>query len=150
MASAISAARQALYTLLAANTYPGAVPQVTYGLPAAYEDQEVVALMGVEVATEELAFFGTTGSRDEAFTIVVAIKAFDPAADTAQVVDARCWVLADEVREVVYANQTLSGSLTAPGSARVSSQTGDGAQPVEGGGWVAFCEVRVLCQAGVT
>lgn len=149
MASTISAARSALYTLLAANTYPGAQPQITFGPPDAYEEQEVVALMGVEAADENLAVFGTTGSRDEVFTIVVAIKVHNPGG-TAQVVDARCWELADEVREVVYANQTLSGSLTSPGTARVSSQTGEGAQPVEGSGWVAFCAVRVLCSAGIT
>lgn len=149
MASTISAARAALYALLAANTYPGAQPQVTFGPPDAYEEPEVVALLGVESADEDPVFFGEAGSRDEAFTIVVAIKAHDAAA-SAQTVDARCWALADEVREVVYANQTLSGTLSGPGYARVSSQTGDGPIVAEGGGWVAFCAVRVLCKAGIT
>lgn len=148
MASTISAARAALFALLNANVYPGARPQVTFGPPDAYEEPEVVAMLGVEAADEDSAVFGDVTPRDEAFTIVVAVKAHDPAG-TASSVDARCWALADEVREVVYANQTLTGSLTAPGWARITSQTSDGAQQAEGGGWIAFCQVRVLCRAGV-
>lgn len=149
MASTISAARAALHALLAANTYPGTQPQVTFGPPDAYEEPEVVAMLGVESADEDPAFFGEAGSRDEVFVIVVGVKAHDPAG-TAASADARCWVLADEVREVVYANQTLTSTLSAPGYARISSQTGDGPVPAEGGGWVAFCAVRVLCKAGIT
>lgn len=149
MASTISAARAALYALLAANTYPGAVPQVTFGLPAAYEEPEVVALLGVEAPEEAPAVIGGPKPREERFTLVVAVKAHDPAG-TAGTVDARGWVLMDEVREVVYANQTLSGALTAPGWARIESQTSDGAQPAEGGGWVLFGQVRVACRARLT
>jgi hypothetical protein len=147
MASTISAARAALYALLAANTYPGAVPQVTFGPPDAYEEPEVIAMLGVESPDEEPAVIGGPRPREEQFVIVVGVKAHDPAG-TATTVDARCWALADEVREVVYANQSLTNTLTT-GWARIASQTSDGAQPAEGGGWVAFCTVKVLCRARV-
>lgn len=150
MASTISAARAALHALLVANTYPGTKPQVTFGPPDAYEDHEVVALLGVEAPDEEPAVIGGPKPREERFVIVVGIKAHDPAG-TAGTVDARGWVLMDEVREVVYANQTLSGALSAPGWARVASQTSEhGAQPAEGGGWVFFGKVRVACRARLT
>lgn len=150
MASTISAARAALHALLAANTYPGAVPQVTFGRPDVYEEPEVIALLGVEAPDEEPAVIGGPKPREERFTIVVAVKAHDPAG-TAATVDARGWALMDEVREVVYANQTLSGALSAPGWARIGSQTSEeGAQPAEGGGWVLFGKVRVACRARLT
>lgn len=149
MASTISAARAALFALLTANTYPGAAPQVTFGPPDAYEEPEVVALLGVEAPDEEPAVIGGPKPREERFVIVVAVKAHDPAG-TAQAVDLRGWALADEVREVVYANQTLSGALSAPGWARIESQTSDGAQPAEGGGFVCFVTVRVACRARLT
>lgn len=148
MASTISAAHAALYALLAANTYPGAQPQVTYGPPDAYEEPEVVAMLGVEAPAEDPAVIGGARPRDEVFVIVIGVKAHDPAG-TAQTVFTRCMALADEVREVVYANQTLTGSLTAPGWARIESQTTDFAQQADGGGWVAFARVRVLCRARI-
>lgn len=148
MASTVSAARAALHALLVAHSYPGAVPQVTFGPPDAYEEPEVVALLGVESPDEEPAVLGGPRPRDEFFVLIVGVKAHDPAG-TATSVDARGWALADEVREVVYANQTLTSSLTAPGWARVESQTSDGAQPAEGGGWVCFVKVRIFCRSRI-
>lgn len=147
MASTISAARSALFTLLEANTWPGAAPQVTFGPPDAYEEPEVVALLGVVNPEEDIAVFGGPRPRDERFILVVATKAHDPAG-TAAAVDARGWVLADEVRRIVYANQTLTDTLTS-GWARIQSQTSEGALPVEGGGWLCIVRVAVLCQARV-
>lgn len=147
MASTISAARAALFALLDANTYPGARPQVNFGAPDAYEEAEVVAMLGVEAPDEEPAVIGGPKPRNEEFTIVVGVKAHDPAG-TAATVDARGWVLADEVREIVYANQTLTSTLST-GWARIASQTSEGAQPAEGGGWVCFVQVRVLCRSRV-
>lgn len=149
MASTISAARAALHALLAANTYPGAVPQVTFGPPDAYEEPEIIALLGVDAPDEEPAVIGGPKPREERFVIIVGVKAHDPAG-TAATVDARGWALMDEVREVVYANQTLSGTLTAPGWARIESQTSVGAQPAEGGGWILLGKVRVACRARLT
>lgn len=149
MASSISAARASLFSLLSARAWPAPAPQVTFGAPAAYEDQEVVALLGIEASDEENAVMGGARPRDEEFTIVVAVKVHDPAADTAAAVDARGWVLADGVRDTVYTNLTLGSALTPSGWARVASQTSAGAQSAEGGGWVIFIEVRVLCRARV-
>jgi len=148
MASSISNARSSLYTLLAAHSFPGNPVQVTFGAPSAYEDQEVVALMGVEAGDEDDAVIGGARPRDEEFTIVIGVKVHGPT-DDAATVDVRGWLLADEVREVVYANRSLGAALTPSGWARVSSQTSVGAQSAEGGGWVIFLEVRVLCRARV-
>lgn len=149
MASSISGARVALYDLLVAATWPGDDPQITFGEPAAYEQQEVVALMGVESPDEEPAVIGGPKPRDENFVLVVACKAHDPAASTAQAVDARCWAFMDVVRSTVYANPDLNDSLSQPGWARIASQTSDGARPAQGGGWVMFGECRVACRARI-
>ena len=148
MASTISAARAALFALLDAHAYPGAAPQVTFGPPADYEQQEVVAMRGVESPDEEPAVIGGPRPRNEQFVIIVDVKAHDPAG-TAASVDARGWALMDEVREVVYADADLSGSLGTAGWARIASQTSDGALSAEGGGWVFFGTVRILCQARI-
>lgn len=149
MASTIAGARQALYDALAAHVFPGTAPQVEFGSPLAYEEQEVVALMGVEAPDEDEAVFGGPRPRDEQFTLVVTVKVHDPAAESGSVVDARGFELADEVRDVVYADQSLSGALGTAGWARVESQTTEGAQPANGGGWFMFIDVRVRCRARV-
>ena len=149
MSSAISAARSSLYTLLAAHSFPGNPVQVTFGAPSAYEDQEVVALMGVEAGDEDDAVIGGARPRDEEFTLLVKVKVHDPAMASAGTVDARGWVLADEVREVVYADRTLAGALAPAGWALVSSQTSDGALSADGGGFVIFVDVRIRCKARV-
>lgn len=149
MASTISAARSALYDLLAARSWTGGTPQVEFGAPGGYEEQEVVALLGVEAPDEEPGVIGGPKPRDETFILVVAVKAHDPAASTGQTVDARCFSLMDQVRTVVYANPTLSASLGTPGWARIASQTTEGALRAEGGGWVMFGEVRVACRTRI-
>lgn len=147
MASTISAARAALYALLVAEEALAGV-QVTFGPPDAYEEQEVVALLGVETPDEDPATIGGARPREETFVLVVAVKVHGPS-DDALTVDARGWALLDIVRSTVYANQTLAGALSQPGWARVASQTSDAVVPVEDGGWVFFGEVRVLCRARV-
>lgn len=149
MASSIASARVALYDLLAAHTYPGLTPQVAFGAPAAYEEQEVVALLGVRDPDEEFAALGAQ-RRAESYVLEVGVKAHDPGAATAQVVDGRCFALADEVRAVVTANPNFAGAppiTVLP--AEVISQTSDGAQAAEGGGWVAFCVLQVRCQTRI-
>jgi hypothetical protein len=148
MASTISAARAGLHALLDAHTWPAPRPQVTFGSPDAYEESEVVAMLGVETPDEEPAVIGGNKPREEQFVIVVAVKAHDPAG-TAATVDARGWALMDEVREVVYADQTLAGALTGASWARIASQTSVGAQPADGGGWVYFGQTRVACRARI-
>lgn len=148
MASSISAARVALYDLLAAAGGLTGV-QVAFGAPDAYEAQEVVALTGVESPDEEPAVIGGPRPRDESFVLLVAVKAHDPSATTGQSVDARCFALMDVVRSTVYANQTLTATLTSPGWARIQSQTTEGAQPAEGGGFVMFGQVAVLCRSRI-
>lgn len=154
MASTISSSRQALYSMLAAHTFPGDAPQLAFGAPGAYEEQEVVLLMGVEAPDEDDALFGGPKPRDEIFTLVVGVKVHDPAGEAVDV-DARGFALADEVRDVVYGDSTLGGSLSPAGWARIESQTTEGALPAtdEGGnalGWVIVIEVRVRCRARIS
>lgn len=149
MASSIAAARLALHTLLAAHTWPGATPQVTFGAPDAYEEQEVVALLGVQDPDEEFAALGA-GRKAESYVLEVAVKAHDPGAANAQTVDTRCFALAEAVRVVINANPNFAGAVpTTVLPAQVVSQTSVGAQPAEGGGWVCFCRILVRCQTRI-
>lgn len=154
MASTISAARANLFAALTARPFaaptPESTPQVTFGAPAAYEEQQVIALLGVEAGSEDDEVLGGPKPREEEYTLVVGVKVYDPAAETANAVDERGWSLADEVRDEVYADRSLGGALGGAGWARVSSQTSPGALAAEGGGWVIFIEVRVLCRARVS
>jgi hypothetical protein len=149
MASTISAARLALHALLAAHTWPGNDPQVTFGAPDAYEEQEVVALLGVQDPDEEFAALGAQ-RRAESYVLEVGVKAHDPGAADAQAVDTRAFALAEAVRAVVGANTTFAGAppiTVLP--AEVISQTSDGAQASEGGGWVCFIRLLVRCQTRI-
>jgi hypothetical protein len=149
MASSIASARLALHALLAAHTWPGNPPQVTFGAPDAYEEQEVVALLGLRDADEEFAALGAH-RRAESYILEVGVKAHDPGAANAEAVDGRCFALADEVRAVVNANPNFAGaSPITVLPAEVISQTSDGAQAAEGGGWVAFCVLAVRCQTRI-
>lgn len=153
MNSSISAARLNLYTLLAAHTWPDNDPtnpvQVSFGAPDAYEAQEVVALLGVQDPDEEFAAIGV-GRKSETYLLEVGVKAHDPGAADAQAVDLRCFTLADEVRGVVSANPTFPGAPPITVSpAEVISQTSDGAQSAEGGGWVCFIKILVRCKCRI-
>jgi hypothetical protein len=149
MASSIAAARLALHALLAAHTWPGTQPQVEFGAPAAYEEQEVVALLGVQDPDEEFAALGAQ-RKAESYDLEVGVKAHDPGAVNAQAVDTRAFALAEAVRVVVNANPNFAGAppiTVIP--AQVISQTSDGAQAADGGGWVAFCVLRIRCQTRI-
>jgi hypothetical protein len=148
MASTISAARAALYALLAANTYPGAAPQVTFGPPDAYEEPEVIAMLGVESPDEEAAALGAQ-RREEIYGLVVGVKAHDPAG-TAATVDARGFALADSVRAAVHATTTGRTLSSTVRTAEIARQTTDGVQPADGGGWVIFIRLLVECRQRIT
>lgn len=149
MASSIAGARLALHALLDAHTWPGTKPQVTFGAPDAHEEQEVVALLGIQDPDEEFAALGAQ-RRAESYVLEVGVKAHDPGA-TAQTVDTRGFALAEGVRVVVGANPTFAGAppiTVLP--AEVISQTSDGAQAAEGGGFVIFLKLLVRCQTRIT
>ena len=146
MASSIASARLNLYTLLAAATWPAPKPQVTFGAPDAYEDQQVVSLLGIEDPDEEFAALGAQ-RRAESYVLAVGVKAHDPGG-TAQTVDTRAFSYAETVRGVVGANPTFPPDAVLP--AEVVSQTSDGAQSAEGGGWVCFIRLLIRCQARIT
>lgn len=149
MASSIASARLALHALLAAHTWPGVQPQVTFGAPDAYEEQEVVALLGVQDPDEEFAALGAQ-RKAETYDLEVGVKAHDPGAVNAQTVDTRAFALAEAVRVVVNANPTFAGAppiTVLP--AQVISQTSVGAQAAEGGGWVCFIRLLIRCQTRI-
>lgn len=145
MPSSISAARVALYNLLAAAPALAGV-QVTFGEPAAYEEQEVVAVMGFGPVGDEPAAIGQR-RQQEGYRVEVKMKKHDPAASTGQVVEQRAMALYDAVWNVVHDNATLGGSVTFafPGGADSSP----GAQPAQGGGWVMFVSLFVDCTARI-
>lgn len=154
MSSTISAARQGLHAALVAAAAPGTGTaiegvQVTFGPPAAYEEQRVVALLGVEAPSEEPRSLGGGNQamqRDEVYTLVVGVKAHDPAG-SAESVDADAWAMADAVWDAVNADLTLGGVLL---FALVEARVGDGPEPAQSGGWAEIIEVRVRCTGRIT
>ncbi len=152
MASSISAARAALFELLAASDLLVGV-QVTYGAPDAHEEPEVVALLGVRDPEEEPATLGA-GRKDETYQLEVGIKVHSRDGEAAEV-DTRAYALADAVAEAVEGsgNYTLGGTVL---WAYVAGPLGIGAQRVasvppssEGAGWVCFLTVLVTCRARI-
>lgn len=149
MSTTAGTARVNLHTLLTADaTVVSDGVQVTYGPPEAYEEQEVIALGGVETSDEDDAVIGGPAPRDETYVLLLRVKAHGPD-DTAAEVDARGFALAERVRAVVYADRTIGGAMGSAGWARVSSITTEGVFPAEGGGFVIFLTVRVLCRARI-
>lgn len=144
MASSISGARAALFELLAAESELDGV-QRTFGPPAAYEEQQVVSLLGLRDSDEDDAALGAQ-RHEETYELEIALKAHDPAG-TAESVDARGFAIADIVRRVVHSNRTLNATVR---DARVISQTTVGVQAAEGGGWVIFLSLFVRCRQRIT
>lgn len=150
MPSSISAARAALYAKLQAHASLGAGGlQVVYGPPDAYEEQEVISLLGT-VDTDEEAITLGPGNKDETYDILVGIKAHNPAGTAAEV-DARGYAIADAVAGAVEADQnyTLNGTVlwAFAGGPRTPNRLG--VLPAKGGGWVLFLEVPIRCKARV-
>jgi hypothetical protein len=145
MASSISAARAALYDMLSASALLNGV-QVTYGAPAAHEEAEVVALLGVRDPDEEPAALGI-GRKEETYQLEVGVKVHSRSGSAAEV-DVRAYELADAVADAIEGSgdYTLSGTVD---WAYVAGPIGVGAQSAEGGGWVCFLTVLVTCRARI-
>lgn len=154
MPTSIGTARANLYTLLNAHAWPTSAtwpdaPERSWGPPTTVTAQQIIAMRGVEGSDEDYGVIGGPKPRDEAYTIVLTLEVHGPEHD-APTVEARFWELAEEIREVVYANRTLSGALGSGLGARVVSKTADeAAYPTDRGGVAMFGTVRVLCQARV-
>jgi len=142
MPSSIGPARQALFNLLAAGTTG---VQVTFGPPDSYEEQEVVALLGVFDPREEPAALGQR-RMEETYHLEVGIKVHDPAGNPADV-DARGFALREDVRTVIESDLTLAGTVR---TALISSDTTDGVMPAEGAGFVIFFRLLVECRQRIT
>lgn len=145
MPSTISAARTALYNLLAAAAASGsgtalAGVQVSWGNPLNYEEQEVVALGGTSDPTADT---DTLGSHlDESYVIEVPWKAHNPSG-TAQGVDERGYDMAEAIQAVVSSNVDLGGVVLK--AIANGGRSENGAQPAEGGGFVIFGTTSVVC-----
>jgi len=147
MGSSIGPARQVLFTNLD-NTISSTGPQVTFGPPAIAEEQEVVALLGVLNPTETPAALGQRRV-EETYHLEVGIKVHNPAGDPAEV-DQRGFELRQQVRAVIEADLTLSGTVR---TALIVSDTTDGvlpADPTMGGGYVIFFRLLVECAQRIT
>jgi len=145
MGTSIPAARGVLFDrLYAARALAGV--QRAYGEPDAYEDPEVVALLGTRAPEEEPAAMGA-GRKDETYELEVGIKVHKRDG-TAREVDVRAYELADVVVDEVEGtgDYTLNQSVM---WAFVTSVTGDRARPAEGGGWVIFLTVLITCRARI-
>lgn len=155
MGSSMGPATEALYDLLAARLYPPG-PQVAFGPPDDFEDQEVVCVLGIEEPDEESAVLGNQ-RREERYNIDVRIKVHDPAADAGREVFLRALALREEVRSVVAANPTLKDTVRfaqviGGGLANAAGGASNTAIALhaEGGGFVSFAAARVACQARIT
>lgn len=154
MPTTIGTARANLFALLGAHAWPTSAiwpeqPELSWGPPTTVTAQQIVAMRGVEGSDENHAVFGGPKPRGEDYTIVLTLEVHGPEHD-AITVEARFWELAEEIREVIYANRTLNGALPSGLGARVTSKTSDdAAMPADKGGVVMFGFVRVLCQARI-
>lgn len=150
MPSSISAARASVFAKLSAHATLGAAGvQVIYGVPDAYEEQEVVALLGTVDTDEEAATVGP-GNKDETYDIIVGVKVHKPAGTAAET-DVRGYALADAVADAVegLSDYTLDGSVmwALAGGPRTPDRLGT--RPAQGGGFVLFLEVPIRCKARV-
>ncbi len=111
MSSAIGPARQALWEILTALSWPDDF-QVAFGYPDLPKHQGLY-LLGVDDGNEARALLGPQAANDERFRIKVAFKYQDPGRpeDEAPEVDLLGWETYGAVRDAVRANPTLSGTV---------------------------------------
>lgn len=146
MGSSIRLARANLHAALAAS--PGlAGVQVVFGAPDAYEEQQVVAVLGFGPVGDEPAAIGQR-RQEEQYRIDVAIKVHMPDADTGAAVEARAMALYDAVRAVVVANVDLGEAVTFCVPAGMDESPGP--QSAKGGGWVMWIVAGVECVARIS
>ena len=153
MPSSIGTATANLHTLLEAAAWTAPTPQITFGPPDAYEEQQVVAVLNVEEPDESAAALGPLAKREEQYVVVVRAKAHDPAATTGKEVFLRVLALREVVRATVVANPTLATAVRECDVVGGGPTGGPGlgiVLPAEGGGFVAFSDARVLCKARIT
>lgn len=146
MGSSIGAARANLHAALAAAPALADV-QVVFGAPDAYEEQQVVGVLGFGPVGDEPAAIGQR-RQEEQYRIDVGIKVHMPDANTAAVVEARTMELYTAVRDVVMANETLGDAVTFCVPAGMDESPGP--QSAKGGGWVMFISAGVECVARIS
>ena len=141
MASAIAAAYANIYDVLQS----ALDVQVAYGVPALYEQDEVVAILGFRGSEEDAAIGGQR--REENFWITIRIKVWQTSDDSKRVAD-RTLALYDEVRAAIHADRTLKGAVRLAGVGTPVNQ--EGVEPATGGGRVMFLDCEVDCRARIT
>lgn len=146
MPSSVGPARANLHAALA-SAVPLAGVQVVFGAPDAYEEQQVVGVLGFGPVGDEPAAIGQR-QQEEQFRIDVGIKVHMPDADTAAAVETRAMELYDGVRDAVFADITLDDAVTFCLPAGMDESPGP--QSAEGGGWIMFISAGVECVARIS
>lgn len=160
MGSTIPAARANLYAMLSDAATLAEPVQVVFGPPIGYQARECVAILGVSSLDTDDKVLATSGPvQEESYAIHVHIQTWDESAAEADVpdVDARLWALYDAFRDVVMADRTLDGALSATaGWANVATgDPEDSPAPAvndsgQQHGWVAWVRCKVLCRARIS
>jgi hypothetical protein len=162
MPSSIPAARLNLYTLLDGVPALSAV-QVTFAAPEIVaEENEVVAILGVEAIATEDVLLGVS-QQEESYQILLRAKSHDRSCDGSpselQALDARIWSYYEAVRAAVNGDPQLGGALDVFKAIVATAEPGGGsdASPLpavteneQADGWVAFLDFRVLCRSRIT
>lgn len=160
MASTIGASRAALKTLLdtAAATVGNALfgVQICFGPPDVYEEQDLVAILGIRDSQELSQVLGNQRPvRRERYDIRVAVKCHKPEGSAADV-ETRCVAMYEALRTVVLTNDRLGLAATAMAWCLPVGQESDGPVPVrksvsEGrevqDGWVMQMDMFIECVA---
>jgi hypothetical protein len=119
--------------------------QVLFGPPEAYEEQEVVAVLGLGQDNEDTAGLDLAS---EDYVINVRVKVDKPDASDAGEVSTRAWALVDGIRAAIEADELLGGAVM---KAKVTGAASAGPLPAldepngNQQGWAQYVDVRVTC-----
>lgn len=160
MSTSIGRSRAALYTLLTAAAGNSSNPlynvQICFGPPDAYEEPELVAILGIRTNIERSVVLGPQPNvRDEQYDIEVAIKCHKPAGTSIEV-ETRCVEMYEAVRALITGNNRLGLTNLQLVWAFPTGEDSDGPVPVRkqvsdgrevGDGWAMRFDLRVQCKA---
>lgn len=155
MASSIGPASLYLADLIEVKTADAANTlyqvQFAFGPPDQYEENEVVALLGVTDLAEQSRVLGPQPNvRDENYSIDLAVKAYLPAGTSREAWD-RGFDMYQAVREIVLlpANQKLNNTVmwALPFPRDVVLNRPDGEDGKRLPGWVIRIDMGIACKA---
>ena len=152
MASAVPAARSALYTSLSALTAVGQplenVGVYRTGLWREARQSDRVTLLNAVDIRREVAALATTAPFREEFTLQVAVEVYRKGpADDIDVVEDRLWAIITEVEQLVMSDRTLGGAVRQAMPGDVNEQSGPSGNDEDT--LVAFATLQIDCWARV-